>query len=122
MVEASTVWHEREWELKRLRERCAALEARLSPRPRARRRAISQSTRFAVFERSGFRCVYCGVAAKDAPLHVDHAVPLSKGGADDETNMVAACCSCNLGKGARVLQCEVDRDRPRTVTVVREVS
>lgn len=45
------------------------------------------------------RCAYCGALAE----HLDHVVPLSKGGTDTEDNMVPACAGCNLSKGAKTL-------------------
>jgi 5-methylcytosine-specific restriction endonuclease McrA len=44
-------------------------------------------------------CVYCGGPAK----HVDHVRPLSRGGAEHETNLVPACDPCNRTKAARLL-------------------
>lgn len=40
-------------------------------------------------------CSYCGAPTE----HLDHIVPLSKGGDHDWTNLTAACASCNLSKG-----------------------
>lgn len=61
--------------------------------------------RFRVLERDGFRCRYCGAAATDefVRLEVDHVLPLARGGKDNESNLVAACRNCNLGKSARVI-------------------
>jgi len=50
-----------------------------------------------VLERDGHRCRYCGAPA----THVDHLVPVVKGGRDHETNLAASCVTCNLEKGAR---------------------
>lgn len=58
-----------------------------------------EGKRFAVLRRDGFACRYCGAKAPDVVLHVDHVVPRSAGGSDDEGNLVSACASCNLGKG-----------------------
>lgn len=41
-------------------------------------------------------CHYCHEYARDG--HVDHIVPLSKGGTDALENLVWACPSCNLSK------------------------
>lgn len=43
----------------------------------------------------GNRCVYCGRSGK---LTIDHAIPLSRGGANWPSNLVPACKSCNSRK------------------------
>lgn len=63
------------------------------------RKAISKKLRFKILERDGFCCVYCGAKPPDCVLHVDHKIPVSKGGNNDESNLVAACSDCNSGKG-----------------------
>jgi hypothetical protein len=62
------------------------------------RKPLSKRTRFEVFKRDGFRCVYCGATPNDGPQHVDHVIPVAEGGTDDPANLVTACASCNLGK------------------------
>ena len=62
------------------------------------REPISARTRYMVFERDGYTCQYCGAKAPDAELHVDHIVPVSKGGGNSLDNLVTACAACNLGK------------------------
>lgn len=64
------------------------------------RQQISKRTRFRVLRRDGFACTYCGASqASGATLHVDHVVPVAKGGGNEIENLVAACADCNLGKG-----------------------
>ena len=65
---------------------------------RSVRKAISKRVRFCVISRCQFRCVYCGALAGDVVLVIDHVVPVAKGGSNDESNLVAACDDCNLGK------------------------
>jgi 5-methylcytosine-specific restriction endonuclease McrA len=60
-----------------------------------------------VLEAHGFACRYCGRKAPEVELHVDHVDPVSRGGSDDESNLVAACVDCNLGKSDRTLRQEV---------------
>jgi hypothetical protein len=67
------------------------------------RRGMSARLRFAVLQRDGHRCVYCGRAAPDVRLHVDHVHPWKLGGTNEMTNLVTACEDCNLGKSDRVL-------------------
>lgn len=62
------------------------------------RRALATKTRFAVFTRDSFRCVYCGARAPDVQLHVDHVKPVALGGTDDIANLATACADCNHGK------------------------
>lgn len=65
------------------------------------RRPMSTRLRFAILERDGFRCRYCGARAPDVELEVDHIVSVNDGGANDETNLTAACFRCNRGKKAQ---------------------
>lgn len=45
-------------------------------------------------------CSYCGMAG---PSHIDHIVPVSKGGANTLDNLTAACVGCNSSKHDRSL-------------------
>lgn len=49
--------------------------------------------------RDSYRCQYCGALKSPDRLTIDHVVPISRGGADDWTNVVAACKACNHRKG-----------------------
>lgn len=42
-------------------------------------------------------CAYCGQPM--AFYHVDHVVPLAKGGGNDAANLALACPACNMAKG-----------------------
>jgi hypothetical protein len=59
-----------------------------------------------VYERDGFKCVYCGYDGKASPeawhrgrFNIDHWIPRSKGGTDEMENLRTACGACNSGKG-----------------------
>lgn len=69
----------------------------------AKRKTISKKVRFEVFKRDSFKCQYCGESAPDVVLHVDHIMPVSKGGGNEIINLITACDSCNGGKGATEL-------------------
>lgn len=69
----------------------------------AKRLTISKKIRFEVFKRDQFKCQYCGKSAPEVTLHVDHIVPVSKGGGNEILNLVSACADCNLGKSDRRL-------------------
>jgi hypothetical protein len=53
-----------------------------------------------VAERAGHRCEYCHApeAVFNLPFEVEHIVPTSRGGPDDESNLALACRACNLHK------------------------
>jgi len=45
-------------------------------------------------------CAYCRKRLQ-SKWHVDHIVPLSKGGANDRKNLQLTCAKCNQEKGAK---------------------
>jgi hypothetical protein len=53
-----------------------------------------------VAERAGQRCEYCRApeAIFNLPFEVEHIVPTSRDGADDESNLALACRAWNLYK------------------------
>lgn len=60
--------------------------------------AVSKRVRYEVLRRDNHQCRYCGAAAPDVPLTVDHVIPVALGGSDDPSNLVTACRDCNSGK------------------------
>lgn len=49
-----------------------------------------------ILERDGYVCMLrLGGCTNDEDLTVDHVIPKSKGGTDDEWNLIAACRTCN---------------------------
>jgi len=69
----------------------------------AKRRSVSKKTRFEIFKRDSFTCQYCGRTSEDTILELDHIIPVSKDGTNDEMNLVTSCFDCNRGKGNREL-------------------
>jgi hypothetical protein len=62
-----------------------------------------------ILARDDYKCVYCGYdagASLDAWRHgsmcIDHFIPRSRGGTDDDSNLFAACGACNSAKAANV--------------------
>ena len=53
-----------------------------------------------VAERAGHRCEYCQAPEAIFNLHfeVEHIMPLSRGGRDEENNLALSCRACNLRK------------------------
>jgi len=70
---------------------------------RQQRALMTDSLRYDILKRDGFRCKICGATAADGvKLHVDHIVPVSKGGRTDPQNLRTLCERCNMGKGAKL--------------------
>lgn len=61
---------------------------------------ISVKERRKIYRRDNFQCVYCDSTYM---LQLDHVRPRSRGGTDDASNLVTACRTCNLAKGARMI-------------------
>ena len=65
--------------------------------------SIPQRVREGVRLRAGNRCEYC-LAHQDHVfdiLEIDHILPISRGGSDDEGNLCLACGLCNRYKGTQ---------------------
>lgn len=46
-------------------------------------------------------CAFCGAAANESKMHIDHILPVSKGGTNDKDNLQVLCATCNLQKNNR---------------------
>jgi hypothetical protein len=68
------------------------------------RSRMTTRLRFEVLNRDDSRCRACGASAKahGAVLHVDHIIPVSRGGKTVLENLQALCEPCNLGKSNRL--------------------
>lgn len=67
------------------------------------RSLMSDSLRYDVFTRDHYRCCICGASQKDGvTLHVDHIIPVSKGGKTVMSNLQTLCDRCNLGKSNKI--------------------
>jgi len=70
-----------------------------APEPESKRQPIKPGVRFQVFKRDNYACQMCGATAADgAKLEIDHVVPVSKGGQNNEENLQVLCRDCNIGK------------------------
>lgn len=81
------------WQQKKSYEKSARFERSL----------MSDSLRYDILKRDHFRCCICGISAQDgAKLHVDHIIPVSKGGKTVKSNLRTLCERCNLGKSNKL--------------------
>lgn len=78
----------------------------LVPRP-VIARGVSGKLRRQILERNGYTCQVCGAGAgevsgcepdKKCRLQIDHMIPISQGGTDDEYNLRAVCVFYNKDK------------------------
>ena len=63
-----------------------------------RRTRLSSKLRYKILKRDNFKCVLCGNTAKTNILEVDHIIPISRGGSNDDDNLRTSCNACNKGK------------------------
>lgn len=68
-----------------------------------KRTSISDNQKKKVFERDNYTCQYCGRKGTDADLQLDHLEPFSRGGTNDEDNLITACGKCNIQKREKIL-------------------
>jgi 5-methylcytosine-specific restriction endonuclease McrA len=70
------------------------------------RRFRRQVTNTFLFARDHYRCQYCGRLNGELRMREsltrDHLIPISRGGANEWTNVVTACSTCNARKGNRL--------------------
>jgi len=68
---------------------------------------VSAQLRTQILERNGYTCQVCGAGSGDTDpvnpnrkirLHIDHIVPISRGGTSDPDNLRVLCSACNQGR------------------------
>lgn len=67
---------------------------------RAEARERAQAKRFDIYDRDGGRCHLCGKTVSRADFHIDHLIPVSKGGLTVPENLAVAHARCNQERGA----------------------
>lgn len=87
----------------------AAEPAQFAPIQRVARKSIPAAIRWFIIQQADFTCTYCKrrhyssqVGPDDRPWHIDHAVPLARGGVDAPENLCLSCEACNLKKSVRM--------------------
>ena len=69
-------------------------------RVRRGRPVVTAARRAEILKRDGDVCRYC--ESTTGPFHIDHVIPVSKGGSNHDDNLCVACAPCNLKKSAKV--------------------
>ncbi len=67
-------------------------------------RHISADMREFVYQRDGGRCFYCHCDVPRFGAHLDHVLPVARGGKSTYANLVLSCRGCNSSKSASVLE------------------
>lgn len=62
------------------------------------RHSYSREERQKILDKTGCKCGHCGKPLDTHTMTVEHIFPISKGGTDDEFNLVALCRDCNYRK------------------------
>lgn len=75
-------------------------DRKMQKRRRMEARRNYRRARRLVLESAAGRCHYCGDVFDE--LTIDHVIPLSRGGSNSPTNLVAACLGCNQTKADRL--------------------
>lgn len=81
-------------------EYAARMRAKVTVRRNRRRAAGGSFTREDIalmFKNQKGRCWYCQKSIKKG-YHIEHRVPISRGGSSDPSNLVLSCAFCNLSK------------------------
>lgn len=64
---------------------------------------VSDSLRYDIMKGDNFRCTICGASANEGVrLHIDHIIPVSKGGKSNIENLRTLCERCNVGKSDKI--------------------
>lgn len=89
-------------------------------------RGISGKLRRQILERNGYTCQICGAGAGEdsgcqpgtrCRLQIDHIIPISHGGTDNEHNLRAVCAAYNKDKAN--LKVPTSRDAISVMTLIR---
>lgn len=51
--------------------------------------------------RQNHRCMHCGDRTSHGRMEIDHIMPVSRDGSNDESDLQALCQECNMRKGAQ---------------------
>lgn len=65
-------------------------------------RTLISKDKFEIAYRDDFTCQYCGSRPGNDNLEIEHLIPVSKNGSDNEENLVTACQKCNRNKSDMV--------------------
>lgn len=105
-IEASREWRKKNPDAGRLWHTNNREQSRANVRNRYARKKRAAGSHTAedirnILEAQGHRCPYCRANLRRVQRHVDHIVPLARGGSNDCSNLQVTCKPCNLSKSDR---------------------
>lgn len=71
-------------------------------RARKAKQFVEHVDRLEVYERDGGKCYMCGTSVDARSFHLDHLIPLIKGGLHETSNTAVSCPPCNLSKHSKI--------------------
>jgi hypothetical protein len=93
-VERASAWQ------KANKERRAAIRSAYRARKRQAMGSHTAQDIIGLHQKQKGRCAVC-LTNLAVSYHVDHIIPLRRGGGNDKSNLQLLCVSCNCSKGAR---------------------
>ena len=83
---------------------------------------VTDSLRYDIMRRDNFKCVLCGASANEGVrLHVDHIIPIAKGGKSNPNNLRTLCERCNIGKSDKIEEnLDLSESRNETIKIENE--
>lgn len=67
------------------------------------RSLMTKELRLKIMQRDHYTCQICGKYMPDGVgIHIDHIIPIAKGGKTVESNLQVLCSTCNLKKGSKI--------------------
>jgi len=82
-------------------EKCRAIVRNRRARAKGSRGAHTVADLAEILAAQGGRCAYCRADLRRAKKHVDHIMPLARGGSNARANLQYLCRPCNQTKNAR---------------------
>ena len=74
----------------------------LGKKRKAPRTILSKDKRIDIYNKSNHFCSLCGRPLDYSEMTVDHIIPISRGGKNEENNLRCVCEECNKLKGSRM--------------------
>ncbi len=74
---------------------------------KTQRGLMTDKLREYIKERDHYTCQMCGASIYTHPniqFHIDHIIPVSKGGTTEESNLQTLCSHCNLSKSNKIIE------------------